>query len=234
MKTIGVLLPVRNAERTVMSSLESVLNQTYTKLEVFCVVNGSTDGSLELLRSCTDPRVKVFESPVPGLVPALNFGLQNMSHDLIARQDSDDRWHTTKLEKQVMFLDENPDTHIVGCQIKLVGPDGKPQGNQGHPYPLNHAGIQEAMLGGWNAIPHPGVVFRREILLRLGGYDDTYFMAEDYYLWLRALKWFKFANLPETLLDYTAVHNPNYDARVPQLLSQSQLQIKAILQSFGR
>jgi len=233
MSRVGVLLPVRNAERTVENSLKSVLDQTYSGLSVYCVVNGSSDRSLEILRSCNDPRVIVLESPIPGLVPALNFGLQHMDHELIARQDSDDKWHPTKLEKQVKFLDENPETHVLGCQIRCVNQDGSSQ-EQGHKYPLSHGGIQEAMLGGWNSIPHPGVVFRRELLLRTGGYDDTYFMAEDYYLWLRALKWYKFANLPEVLLDYTAVHNPNYDPRIPQLLWQSQNQIKSILKSFGR
>ena len=234
MSRVGVLLPVRNAERTLSRSLDSVLNQSFVDFEVHCVVNGSTDRSLEILRSYKDNRILIHECPIPGLVPALNFGLQKIDCDLIARQDSDDLWYPDKLRKQVELLDGRKDIHIVGCQIRPVDPDGKPKEDQGHPYPTEDAGIKEAMLGGWNAIPHPAVVFRRELLLRTGGYDDTYHMAEDYYLWLRAMKWFKFHNLPEVLLDYTAVHNPNYDPRVPSLLWQSQGQIKAILKSYGR
>jgi glycosyltransferase involved in cell wall biosynthesis len=231
---VGVLLPVRNAERTIERSIESVLTQEYDDFTLHCIVNGSTDRSLEILKSYTDSRVRVYECPMAGLVPALNFGLQRIDSELIARQDSDDIWYRDKLAKQVSFLDDNQEIHIVGCQIRMVDQNGVPCIEQGHPYPVKDSGIKQSLIGGWNAVPHPGVLFRREILLRTGGYDDTYHMAEDYYLWLRAMKWFNFANLPETLMDYTSVHNVNYDPRVCQLLWQSQGQIKAILNSFGR
>lgn len=234
MSRVGVLIPVRNAERTIERSIRSVLNQDFEDFEIHCVVNGSSDRSLEILKSLTDERIQVHECPVPGLVPALNYGLQRIDCEFIARQDADDFWYQDKLKKQVLFLDENSKVHILGCQIRMVDSSGAPCPEQGHPYPINDAGIKQSLIGGWNAVPHPGVIFRRELLLRTGGYDDTYHMAEDYYLWLRAMKWFSFANLSETLIDYTSVHNPNYDPRVCQLLWQSQSQIKAILNSYGR
>ncbi len=231
---VGVILPARNVESTIRRSVDSVLAQTFKDFVLYCIVNGSSDSTKSILDSYDDDRIRVLESPVAGLVPALNFGLQIAGNELIARQDADDLWYPEKLQKQVEFLDKSPGVHVVGCQIRLVDSTGKPTENQGNPYPTEDSGIRNSMLGGWNAIPHPGVVFRRELLLRTGGYDDTYHMSEDYYLWLRALKWFRFANLPEVLMDYTAVHNPNYDPRVVQLLWQAQGQIKAILSSYGR
>jgi glycosyltransferase involved in cell wall biosynthesis len=231
---VGIILPARNAESTIKRSVDSVLDQTFKDFVLYCIVNGSGDNTKSILESYNDDRIRVLEGPVAGLVPALNFGLQSAGNELIARQDADDLWYPEKLQKQVEFLDTNPGIHVVGCQIRLVDANGKPNENQGNPYPTEDAGIRNSMLGGWNAIPHPGVVFRRELLLRTGGYDDTYHMSEDYYLWLRALKWFRFANLPEVLMDYTAVHNLNYDPRVVQLLWQAQGQIKAILSSYGR
>lgn len=231
---VGILIPARNAEKTIVRSIDSVLNQTFSDFQVFCIVNGSTDRTLEIVKSIDDKRITVLESPIAGLVPSLNFGLQKIDQQYIARQDADDFWYPDKLRLQVKYLDENPDTSVLGCQIRLVDTSGKPLENQGQSYPTTDQTIKHAMLGGWNAVPHPCVVFRRELLLRTGGYDDTYHMAEDYYLWLRAMKWFNFANLHEVLVDYTAVHNPNYDPRIPSLLWQSQSQIKAILSSYGR
>ena len=231
---VGIILPVRNAERTIARSVDSVLKQTFEDFKLYCVVNGTTDNTVAVLNSFNDKRLIVVESPMAGLVPALNFGLQKIDCQYVARQDSDDFWYPEKLEKQIKFLDDNKDIAVLGCQIRLVDGAGKQLENQGHRYPTDDSGIRQSLLGGWNSIPHPGVVFRKELLLRTGGYDDTYHMAEDYYLWLRAMKWFKFSNLHDVLIDYTAVHNPNYDPRVAELLWQSQHQIKNLLSTFGR
>jgi hypothetical protein len=58
--------------------------------------------------------------------------------------------------------------------------------------------------------------------LRVGGYDDTYPIAEDHHLWLRCIRWFNFANIPEVMVDYTSTNNPNYDAKYPLLASEAQ------------
>jgi glycosyltransferase involved in cell wall biosynthesis len=215
---ISVILPVRNAEGTIARSVESVLSQTYEDFELTCIINDSSDGTEKILIDFAkrDSRVKIFHSSA-GLVPALNFGLSVAKHDIIARQDADDLWYPEKLEKQVKFLKKNPEIDIIGVQIRSV--DEKFEETRQEPKrPTKDLQIKSALLSGWNVIPHPGVVFRKRIMEKLGGYDDTFPFAEDYSLWLRAIRWYSFGIIDEVLLDYTSKHNPGYNHQVPAFL----------------
>ena len=215
---ISVILPARNAEGTIVRSVESVLSQTYEDFELTCIVNDSSDGTEKILTDFAkrDSRVNIFHSSA-GLVPALNFGLSVAKHDIIARQDADDLWYPEKLEKQVKFLKKNPEIDIVGVQIRSV--DEKFEETRQEPKrPTKDLQIKSALLSGWNVIPHPGVVFRKRIMEKLGGYDDTFPFAEDYSLWLRAVRWYRFGIIDEVLLDYTSKHNPNYNHQIPAFL----------------
>lgn len=201
-----------------MRSVESVLSQTYEDFELTCIVNDSSDGTEKILTDFAkrDSRVNIFHSSA-GLVPALNFGLSVAKHDIIARQDADDLWYPEKLEKQVKFLKKNPEIDIVGVQIRSV--DEKFEETRQEPKrPTKDLQIKSALLSGWNVIPHPGVVFRKRIMEKLGGYDDTFPFAEDYSLWLRAVRWYRFGIIDEVLLDYTSKHNPNYNHQIPAFL----------------
>lgn len=215
---VSIILPVRNAESTLRRSIDSVLAQTYSDFEILCVINGSTDQSEKIITDCAnlDRRVKLCQSS-PGLVPALNCGLNLAQHDLVARQDADDYWYPEKLQKQVDFMKENADVDILGVQMRSVDIDFQSVNQEPH-RPTTDQEIKGALLSGWNCIPHPGVIFRKRIMEKLGGYDDTFLFAEDYSLWLRAIQWYRFAQLDEVLLDYTSKHNPKYDHRVPQFL----------------
>lgn len=216
--SVSILLPIRKAEKTLRRSIDSVLCQTYKDFELICILNDSSLEDEEIVKSYAekDDRVKICHSS-PGLVPALNCGLAFAKHDIIARQDADDYWYPEKLEKQLAFLSKRQDVDILGAQIRSVDESFQPT-NQEPLRPISDNDIKEALLSGWNCIPHPGVIFRKRIMERLGGYDDTFLFAEDYSLWLRAIQWYRFAQLDEVLLDYTAKHNPRYNHQVPQFL----------------
>ena len=89
-------------------------------------------------------------------------------------------------------------------------------------FPENNK-IKNTLLNGSNCIAHPSVVFRKKIIERAGLYDDSFPLAEDYYYWLRAMRWYNFANLDEVLVDYTSNPNPNYDPNVPLIACQSTI-----------
>lgn len=216
--SVSIILPIRKAEKTLHRSIDSVLSQTHKDFELICVLNDSSteDTSIVAEYAKSDERIVVSHSSA-GLVPALNHGLKIAKHDLIARQDADDYWYPEKLEKQIEFMNLNPDIDILGVQMRSVDESFQPA-NQEPARPTSDNDIKGALLSGWNCIPHPGVIFRKRIMEKLGGYDDTFLFAEDYSLWLRAIQWYKFAQLDEVLLDYTAKHNPRYDHRVPQFL----------------
>lgn len=224
MPKVSVLIPVHNEEKTIKRCLDSVVNQTYKDFEIILVDNLCEDRTLEIARSISDSRIKIIDCNTKGIVPALNTGIQNCSGDLIARQDADDFWYPEKLEKQVNFFESREDISILGTQIRILDEKLNLK-NKDFRYPLKDNAIKSWLLTGKNSVAHPSVMFRKEILLRVGGYDDSYPIAEDHHLWLRCIKWFNFANLSDILVDYTAIHNESYDPKYPLLASEAQFNL---------
>tara|TARA_Y100000287_G_scaffold183185_1_gene181886 strand:+ start:663 stop:1370 length:708 start_codon:yes stop_codon:yes gene_type:complete len=222
--SVSIVIPVKDCELTIEKSISSVINQTYQDFEVVLVDNGCSDKTIELARDIGKDKIKVFECNTPGIVPALNTGLQNSKCDIIARQDGDDVWYPTKLEKQINLLNNNPNISICGTQIRLVSKDNEVV-DDAFRYPTEDHSIKSWLLTGRNAIAHPSAIFRKNILLRVGGYDDSYPVAEDHHLWLRCIKWFNFCNLSEVLVDYTSSHNTKYDPKFPLMASESQYKL---------
>lgn len=224
---VAVLLPVYNGERTIERSIKSLLEQTYDNWDLIFVDNGSTDSTVKIVESLMASNKKdwtLLNCQIPGIVPALNKGLftiMSSDYDLIARLDADDFWYSEKLEKQVKFLSDNPKVSILGTQINRVDSIKFNSLPEQIKYPITSADIKKMLLSGNNAIAHPSVVFKPEIILTTGGYDSTYPVAEDYHLWLKALHWFDFANLDEVLVDYTVSHNPKYNPHTPKLCCYS-------------
>lgn len=210
---VSVVIPARNSSTTLLRAVESVLSQDYRETEVIVVVNGSTDDTLETAKSIEDERMVVIESS-PGIVPALNSGLKISRGKYIARQDADDEWLPGKLSKQISAL-ESGGIDVLGTQMIVKERDKESITK----YPLNHAECRDWLFKGHNPIGHPSVVFRSELLEKVGGYWELFPFAEDMDLWMRMLPHTKFANLEEPLNIYNHVHNANYNPSVPILLS---------------
>lgn len=224
---VAVLLPVYNGAKTIERTIKSLLDQTHTTWRLVLVDNNCSDDTVKIVKRLMDAARldwTLLTCQSPGIVPALNRGLfeiMSSEVDLIARLDADDAWMPDKLEKQVAFMTANPDIHICGTNIQRVDVSLNPIGP--FLYPSDDSEIKKSLFNGHNAIAHPSVVFRPEVILRTGGYDNTYPIAEDYHLWLKAAPWFKFANLPKTLVEYTVSHNPKYNPKSPQLCCYSMI-----------
>lgn len=237
---VAILMPVYNGGDKLFKAIQSVLDQTYPLeyMKLFIVDNRSTDTAISDLKrkfeiisgefTPTHPLPhKFLFCKEPGIVPALNTGVfaimaEKEHFDVIARLDADDMWMPEKIEKQVQFMIDNPQVSVLGTNILQIDP----QGNElsVFTYPQTDSQIKEMLLTGRNAIAHPSVMFRPEVLLRTGGYDNTYPIAEDYHLWLKAAKWFDMANLNEVLIKYTVSHNPQYNPLTPQMACMAMKQ----------
>jgi glycosyltransferase involved in cell wall biosynthesis len=250
MTKIATIVPVRNARTTLRHSLDSVLNQSIlnnhsVELLLVLVYNGCTDNSKEVGRQfCIDSSLRQFNGSfepieinlsanVKGIVPALNRGLNEAikwNAEYIARQDADDYWYPTKLEKQLDFFKKNPEVDVLGTQINLVEASEKKTLITSSNNPLINHAMRTAMLNGYNPIAHPSVMFKTEMLLKTGVYDNLFPMAEDYWLWMKAMKQdCKLSNLPDILVDYTSTHNPSYTPLSPQLACHTMKQILDVL-----
>lgn len=123
---ISVILPTYNRRELLPRAINSVLEQTYGDLELIVVDDASTDGTHEVMAEITDPRVRyIRQKQNKGACAARNAGIREAKGDYIAFQDSDDVWHTDKLEKQLAFLSEK-DADIVFCAFSRFEGDALP------------------------------------------------------------------------------------------------------------
>src|SRR4028119_270042 len=113
MPTISVIVSAYNAEQTILETITSVLNQTFSNFELLVINDGSTDRTLELLSTVKDPRLKIFSYPNGGVSVARNRGITQASGEFIAVLDADDLWTVDKLELQLAALQEHPEAGLA-------------------------------------------------------------------------------------------------------------------------
>ena len=200
--SMSVIVPVRNSERYISESVNSVLSQAFADFELLVIDDGSSDATEAILAEFqkADPRLRVFKNPGAGLVDALNHGIACASSELIARMDADDVCLPDRLQRQYDYLGGHPEIAAVGTQVRFIDEQGALT-EEKIILPESPQTIAEMLLKGC-CLRHPTVVMRREALERLGGYRQELVYAEDYDLWLRMSEHYALANLPETLLLY--------------------------------
>lgn len=115
---VSVIIPAYNRENLIQRAIMSVLNQTYSDLEVIVVDDCSTDLTGEIVQSIPDARLKYFKfSKNQGACAARNFGIKQASGEFIAFQDSDDVWKNNKLEVQLAYMKANK-ADLAFCQVE--------------------------------------------------------------------------------------------------------------------
>lgn len=119
---VSVIIPSYNRGRSIAKAVQSVLDQTYTDLEVVIVDDGSSDDTREVILSIKDPRIQYFYQENAGACEARNRGIQLARGNYIAFHDSDDIWRKDKLEKQMKALQESK-ADIVFCKLVVHEPD---------------------------------------------------------------------------------------------------------------
>ena len=205
MPAISILMPVRNEERYLQATLDSLYRQTCTDWELIAVDDGSSDGTASILAEAAraDKRVQVIRRDGGGLVAALNAGLEACLAPLLARMDGDDICHPRRLELQAAFLDAEPETGLVATAFRHFPRTGLKQGMIDYESWQNGLTDQAQIIRDLlveSPFIHPSIMMRRSIIADLGGYQDNGW-PEDYDLWLRMTSiGVQFARLPQTLL----------------------------------
>ena len=191
-------MPAFNAEKYIAEAILSVLKQTYTDFELLIINDGSTDGTSTVIRQFNDSRIRLLELPRQGISIALNTGLTEAKGYYIARFDADDVCIPQRLEKQLEFLDNNPDHVLVGCDAEYITESGE------HLFNFQCSGYthEDIMKRLYVYCPfiHSGVMFRKEIVVKAGSYSQEAHNFEDYLLWVQLAKYGKYSNLREPLL----------------------------------
>ncbi|MBL7897068.1 MAG: glycosyltransferase family 2 protein, partial [Crocinitomicaceae bacterium] len=101
-KLVSIIIPCYNSEKYIRETVLSVINQTYENIEILCVDNGSTDGTLKILNTLKSdfPQIQLLIQPKKGAPAARNLGLAQSKGEVIQFLDSDDLLIPNKIEKQ--------------------------------------------------------------------------------------------------------------------------------------
>src|ERR1700730_4784225 len=131
---VSIAMPFYNCERTLVMAVQSILDQTYEGFERLLCDDGSTDRSLELARSFNDPRIIVWsDSQRKRLAERLNECIDRARGIYFARMDADDISYPERIDKQVKFMEQNPDVDLVGTHILVYRYHGEPVGKMQAP-----------------------------------------------------------------------------------------------------
>lgn len=200
--SVSVLMSVYNAEQFVRDAIDSILSQTFADFEFLIINDGSTDRSLDIISSYKDPRIRLINNEHNlGLTRSLNRGLSLARGEYIARQDADDMSYPQRLQKQVAYMEANPDVVLLGTRGKLMGEWGlRIKSMLVEKKALTQPGILWQMMT-FSAFIHSSVMFRKSVVWQeMHGYNEACLKRQDYELWSRIVKRHKVANLKDSLV----------------------------------
>lgn len=195
-KKISVILPVYNGEDHVAEAIESVLQQTYSNLELIIVNDCSTDSTSQILESYAqkDSRVRVVTNPVNFKLPkTLNEGFRNATGEYYTWTSDDNRYRPNALERLVNALQADKDAVMVYSDFTLI--DGSD--NVIEAYKKD----DPDKLPFFNSVG-ASFLYTREVAQKVGGYDENLFLTEDYDYWIRIWREGKIIHIKEDLYLY--------------------------------
>lgn len=197
---VSVIIPTYNHAHYVLEAINSAVNQTYKYLEIMVIDDGSTDGTINLLKDYGG-RILYFYKPNGGTPNALNYGIKHAHGDYICWLSADDRYRLDKIEKQVELMERQPELGFSYTSFTVIDGAGVPQYDVYSPYhPYKGDMIKNLYEGCF--INGSSVIMRRGALNQVGWFDESLPQAHDYDLWLRLLKHFPCGFINEVLLEY--------------------------------
>jgi len=201
---ISVAMSVYNGDRFLDEAIASIRAQTFGDFEFLILDDGSCDATPAIIRShaAEDSRIRPIIRENRGLIVSLNQLITEARAPIIARMDADDVCLPARFERQMTFLADNPDYGAVGCQAEDIDETGASSPHAFRERPLTHAEFLAAVEDRAPLLCHPSVMFRRDLVLRAGGYHAAFRHCEDLDLWLRLASLTQLGNVPDRLIRY--------------------------------
>ena len=198
--TIGI--PFYKDAQYLRFAIQSVINQTYTNWELILMDDGSTDGSLDIAKHFSDPRVRVISDGAnKGLPSRLNEIVALANGDYVARMDGDDIMHPQRIEKQVEYMESHPDVNVLGTAAYVINDSNDIIGVT-KPWLITPRRTEDIFIVG--SFVHPSVMARKEWFVA-NPYDPSFRRMQDLELWIRTLPFSSFNSMKSPLLFYRAV-----------------------------
>ncbi len=182
---ISVVIPLYNKEKSIKSTIESVLAQTYKDFELIVVDDGSTDGSADVVKCFDDKRIRLISKKNGGVSSARNEGIKNAQSEYVSFLDADDIWDENYLENVNQLIHDFPNAGIWGVNCGFETADGR------------HIKLNDLPMDfrGYLSNPwHRGQVYctsgsssSKTALNAIGGFDERLVYGEDIDVWFRLI-----------------------------------------------
>ena len=194
---ISIVIPLYNKEKYVLNTLQSVFKQTFQSYEIIIVDDGSTDSSLELVRTIQDARLQIITQENQGVSAARNRGIREATYDYIALLDADDEWQSDYLTAHVNLIQTYPQCSVFACAYNYKYPQGI------RPFILNKmhftegTGIMQNYFEVASCSNPPlcssSIVFQKEAILSVGGFPEGIASGEDLIVWAKLAFYYRIA-----------------------------------------
>ena len=194
---IAIVVAAYNCAATLQQCIDSVVRQIYPHKELIIIDGGSTDGTVEILKT-NHQKVSYWSSePDRGIYHAWNKGFSKATGEWICFLGADDHlWDEHVLTRMAGVLANLPPAiRVVYGQIMLLNKSGERLYAIGEPWERLKLRFQKSMC-----IPHPGMMHHRSLFERHGGFDESFRIAGDYELLLRELKTADAVFVPELVM----------------------------------
>lgn len=202
---ISVVIPAFNSEKTIRETIDSVLQQTFIYFEIIIINDGSQDSTLEIIEQIKDERIKVFSFENAGGNISRNRGLKLARGEFVSFLDADDLWTSDKLKSQLDALRNNLDAQVAYSWTDYIDEHGNflvagiHITENGDVY--EHLLVNNFLENGSNPL------IRKEVLVELGGFDESLDAAQDWDMWLRLADKYNFIGVPSVQILYRTTSN---------------------------
>ena len=208
---VSVVIPVHNGEKYIKESIDSSLNQTYKNIEIIVVDDKSEDKTLEILKGYGDKITVLSIEKQNGLGNVINIGIRESKGKYIARMDADDIMYPTRIEKQIEYLEANPNCVAVGGQIDIIDENSNITGHR--EYAIEDKDIKKNRFL-FQPFAHPAVTLRKSIVEEIGLYPENMWKVEDVEFFLILSTKGEFHNLKDTVLKYRMTYKTESQSKM--------------------
>ncbi|HJA31264.1 MAG TPA: glycosyltransferase [Candidatus Eisenbergiella pullicola] len=231
---VSVIMPAYNGEKYIAKAIESILQQTYEDFELIIIDDCGGDDSIAIAETYkkTDGRIRIIHNPCnKGIAYSRNVGLDVCKGKYVAIMDDDDYAFECRLEKQVEFLDNNPEYDVVGGKAQLVDEYGtviRPEIDV-----LKDSKKIKTMFLFFNLFHNSEVMFRKKIIDEHSiRYEDGLLGMEDFKFWIRISKIGAMTNLEDLILQHRITPDTETN-RVKKEMQEERKRVFASLQRFS-
>ncbi len=231
---ISVIIPLYNKERQIRATLESVLRQSYTDYEIVVVDDGSTDGSVAIVESFNEARLRLIRQKNAGVSAARNRGICEARGEYVAFLDADDLWEPDFLKTMQHLAERYPDCSVYACNYDFVSPDGahRPTIIRRLPFTGEHGILSNYFEVA--SCSHPPIcsislMVKKEAIQAIGGFPEGIKSGEDLLTWAKLACQFSIAYSKRVLASFISTPAEHGQSKAKQRWDPSDPVLSGLL-----